>query len=105
MTLGALTTWSYVNPFWNWEYGLFKLCLWFLAAILAKCYGFVPYNFICSIPALPNNLGANGGLPYTSINYWDLTKVLSRGFVLSGYFMLNEPLSEIKKIITHLFKS
>ena len=52
-----------LNPFWNWEYGLFRLCLWFLAAILAKCSGLVPNNCICSISAFPNNLGAKGGLP------------------------------------------
>jgi hypothetical protein len=47
---------------------------------------------MCSIPALPKSLGANGGLPYTFINYCDFKNVLSSGLVRSGYFMLKEPL-------------
>jgi hypothetical protein len=64
-----------------------------LAAILPKCYGLVPNNFMCSKPAFPNNLGANGGFPYTGINSIDFNTHLSNGLVLSGYFIESDPLS------------
>jgi hypothetical protein len=45
------------------------------------------------MPAFPKSLGAKGGFPYTFINSSDFKNVLSKGLVLSGYFILSDPLS------------
>lgn len=47
---------------------------------------------MCYKPAFPNNLGANGGFPWTGINSIDFITHLSNGLVLSGYFIVREPL-------------
>lgn len=77
-------------------YGLLTECLWFLYAILANCSRVVPYFFMCSIPAFPNNWAAIGAASSPASS--DISPTcLSSGLVLSINFEVKLPLSIFSK--------
>lgn len=53
---------STVYASWNWAYGLFTECRWFLAPTAASCASVVPYRSMCSRAALPKIWAVGGDI-------------------------------------------
>lgn len=61
-TTGAARISSTVYTSWNWAYGLFAECRWFLAPTAASCASVVPYFSMCSRAASPKICAVGGDI-------------------------------------------